>query len=72
MSDAEFIANLQWKYDMLQSDIADLRRAVASAVAGVPFMYEIAESADIREIWGMLEPILMERIQKSIVIVNHQ
>ncbi len=40
MCDAEFVANLQRKYDILESDIVDLRRAIASAVAKVPFIYE--------------------------------
>lgn len=65
MCDAEFVANLQRKYDILESDIVDLRRAIASAVAKVPFIYEESESADIREIWGMIEPILFKDYKKA-------
>ena len=60
MCDAEFVAGLQRRYDILESEVEDMRRAVAEALAGQPVFYITPESADLRAVWEMIEPLLFE------------
>ncbi len=57
MSDAEFVANLQRKYDLLEDDVMGLYLGISLTLQGREIMIREPESLKIREIWNMLKPI---------------
>ena len=58
MSDAEFVAGLQRKYDMLEADVENLHRLIMSklngmGLAGVPF-----ENETVQNIWNEMKSFI--------------